>query len=133
MFRKIHSSVHVSQSLWEKITSQLNKVPTGTQKDWKKWRKTWQDLKKGAKAKDAAIRKHSRQTGGGPPTSMQLTEVDNEVLQLIPDVQKREVDYEVEEIFDLNEDINVVHPLSEGTIEISTSTEEVVAEEQVKY
>ncbi|XP_045462842.1 sarcolemmal membrane-associated protein-like isoform X2 [Harmonia axyridis] len=101
-------TIKSAQSLWEEITSRLNKVPNGTQKDWKRWRKTWQDLKKGAKMKDAARREYSRQTVGEPPTPVELIEVENKVIKIIPSDPTRTGDYiDVGEIFVFDEGINL--------------------------
>ncbi|XP_050501990.1 uncharacterized protein LOC126881655 [Diabrotica virgifera virgifera] len=76
-----------AQQLWEEITTNLNSVPNGQAKDWKKWRKTWQDIKKNAKAKNAAIKRHRNMTGGGPACSSSLSDQETEVLSMIGPMQ----------------------------------------------
>ncbi|XP_043467553.1 uncharacterized protein LOC122501854 [Leptopilina heterotoma] len=71
-----------AQKCWEEIATELNKVP-GAEKEWKQWRKAWQDMRYAAKAKNSAIKKSAKQTGGGPPTSQILTDTDQNVLSLI--------------------------------------------------
>ncbi|XP_011858776.1 PREDICTED: uncharacterized protein LOC105556303 [Vollenhovia emeryi] len=57
-----------TQKLWEEITTELHQIP-GAVKDWKQWRKTWQDMRSSTKAKSASIKNHAKQTGGGPVSS----------------------------------------------------------------
>ncbi|CAH0551753.1 unnamed protein product [Brassicogethes aeneus] len=58
-------------------------VVPGAKKDWKNWRKTWQDLKSRTKNKAGNIKKHARGTGGGPPCLETMTLVEDEVLEVI--------------------------------------------------
>lgn len=44
---------------------------------------TWQDIRTSTKAKNTLIKKHAKQTGGGPASSQVLTEIDQNVLALI--------------------------------------------------
>ncbi|CAH2088726.1 unnamed protein product [Euphydryas editha] len=55
-----------AQKEWEEIARVLNSIP-GANKDWKAWRKTWQDYMSKTKIKSAAINKVRSNTGGGPP------------------------------------------------------------------
>ncbi|XP_018397679.1 PREDICTED: uncharacterized protein LOC108781168 [Cyphomyrmex costatus] len=71
-----------AQKLWEKATDELHKIP-GAVKSWKQWRKTWQDIRSSTKAKNTLIKKHAKQTGGGPASNQVLTEIDQNVLALI--------------------------------------------------
>ncbi|XP_071582266.1 uncharacterized protein [Temnothorax nylanderi] len=71
-----------AQKLWEKVTAELHKIP-GAQKEWKQWRKTWQDMRSSTKAKNASIKNHAKGTGGGPASSQVLTETDQNVLALM--------------------------------------------------
>ncbi|KAF5276386.1 hypothetical protein FQR65_LT16353 [Abscondita terminalis] len=75
-----------AQQLWQHITINLNSVPNGAQKDWKQWRKTWQDIKKHAKAKAVAAKKHACGTGGGEP-SKPLSAIDMEIIEIINPTQ----------------------------------------------
>ncbi|CAH1183068.1 unnamed protein product [Ceutorhynchus assimilis] len=54
------------KNLWQEASVALNAVPSGGFKDWKQWRKIWQDLKTRTKVKEAAVRKYRTGTGGGP-------------------------------------------------------------------
>ncbi|KOB64884.1 Uncharacterized protein OBRU01_24219 [Operophtera brumata] len=42
---------------------------TGANKDWKTWRKAYQDMKTLAKKKFSMARRAANSTGGGPPPS----------------------------------------------------------------
>ncbi|KYQ49758.1 hypothetical protein ALC60_11160 [Trachymyrmex zeteki] len=44
---------------------------------------TWQDIRSSTKAKNTLIKKHAKQTGGGPASNQVLTEIDQNVLALI--------------------------------------------------
>lgn len=70
-----------ARALWEELTITLNSVPNGAKKDWRQWRKTWQDLKKHTKSKAATVRKHTQGTGGGGPAV--LSTIDGEILDLM--------------------------------------------------
>ncbi|XP_050516176.1 uncharacterized protein LOC126891040 [Diabrotica virgifera virgifera] len=83
-----------AQQLWEEITTNLNSVPNGQAKDWKKWRKTWQDMKKNATAKNAAIKRHRNMTGGGPTCSSSLSDQETWVLSMIGPMQTDEIGVE---------------------------------------
>ncbi|KMQ91027.1 hypothetical protein RF55_9154 [Lasius niger] len=54
-------------------------------KEWKQWRKTWQDYCSKTKAKSSKIKKYAQQTGGGPSlkTSEQLTPIEEQVLETL--------------------------------------------------
>ncbi|CAH1108132.1 unnamed protein product [Psylliodes chrysocephalus] len=80
-------TVKTDQQLWEEVTSLLNSVPNGQTKDWKKWRKTWQDLKKKTKAKKVAINRHLNMTGGDPSCSQNLDDMEMKVLGMMNPVQ----------------------------------------------
>ncbi|KAF5276387.1 hypothetical protein FQR65_LT16354 [Abscondita terminalis] len=80
-----------AQALWENLSSQLNSVPNGAVKDWRHWRKTWQDLKKNTKSKAVAAKKHASGTGGGEPYPS-LSETDNVVLSVITQTEISGVD-----------------------------------------
>ncbi|EFN80913.1 hypothetical protein EAI_11606, partial [Harpegnathos saltator] len=67
-----------AQKLWEKVTAELHEIP-GAQKEWKQWRKTWQDMRSSIKAKNILIKNHAKATGGGPASSQVLTEMDQNV------------------------------------------------------
>ncbi|CAH0564419.1 unnamed protein product [Brassicogethes aeneus] len=72
-----------ARTLWMSLSDSLNAIP-GAQKDWKQWRKAWQDLKGNAKKKGSALKTHFRQTGGGPPlTDIKITKEEQKVLDII--------------------------------------------------
>ncbi|CAI6372165.1 unnamed protein product [Macrosiphum euphorbiae] len=62
----------IAQQRWESIAVQLNSLP-GAEKDWHKWKKTWQDTRNITKSKAAAIKRHLGGTGGGPVAQLGLT------------------------------------------------------------
>ncbi|CAG9769693.1 unnamed protein product [Ceutorhynchus assimilis] len=70
-----------AEKKWIAITSKLNSIPGG-QKDWKQWRKTWQDIKSRTKTKKASINRYERGTGGGPPIQ-NITPVEEKVISVI--------------------------------------------------
>ncbi|KAF5271165.1 hypothetical protein FQR65_LT09062 [Abscondita terminalis] len=71
-----------AQKRWEAIATKLNAIPGG-QKDWKQWRKTWQDIKSRTKTKKAAMIRHSQGTGGGPVHVDTITPTEEKVLTII--------------------------------------------------
>ncbi|EZA52131.1 hypothetical protein X777_09140, partial [Ooceraea biroi] len=74
-----------AQKLWMTLAEDLYKIPNGAVKDWKQWRKTWQDLYGKTKAKHNQINKYTKGTGGGPSLSSteQLTSIEQQVLETI--------------------------------------------------
>ncbi|XP_051171341.1 uncharacterized protein LOC127288118 [Leptopilina boulardi] len=48
-------TVRDSQRLWQEVTQELHKIP-GPTKDWKQWRKTWQDLRSLAKCRGTGLK-----------------------------------------------------------------------------
>ncbi|CAH0562973.1 unnamed protein product [Brassicogethes aeneus] len=67
---------------WVEITEVLNSIP-GAIKDWRNWRKTWQDLRSRTKLKKSEINKHHGGTGGGPPTEKELTPSEISILDIV--------------------------------------------------
>ncbi|XP_031352680.1 uncharacterized protein LOC116177740 [Photinus pyralis] len=64
---------------WKTVAASLNS--TGRPyKDWKNWRKTWQDLYSRVKAKAARINRSTNQTGGGPPSDEKLTTFEQDIV-----------------------------------------------------
>ncbi|KAG5862632.1 hypothetical protein JTB14_004500 [Gonioctena quinquepunctata] len=55
----------------------------GANKDWKSWRKTWQDIRSRTKSKNSSYQKHKRGTGGGPYLENPNRPFDQEVLDTI--------------------------------------------------
>ncbi|XP_050310044.1 uncharacterized protein LOC126745999 [Anthonomus grandis grandis] len=74
-------SFKTAQALWIKLAGRLHSLP-GAHKDWKQWRKTWQDLKSKSKKKKTEIRNHQMGTGGGPAVA-DLNSYDEKILELI--------------------------------------------------
>ncbi|XP_046387576.1 uncharacterized protein LOC124157117 [Ischnura elegans] len=67
---------------WREVTVKLNACG-GAVKQWKEWRKTWQDIKTFTKAKVAALVREGGKTGGGPPSVDELTSYQRGVYQLL--------------------------------------------------
>ncbi|XP_044765607.1 uncharacterized protein LOC123321885 [Coccinella septempunctata] len=86
-----------AQALWEQVTNLLNCVPNGAVKPWSKWRKTWQDMKKNAKAKNASIKRYSAGTGGGPAPK-ELSEVDSDIVSMLSSNQLNGLEVEETEV-----------------------------------
>ncbi|XP_022160298.1 uncharacterized protein LOC111026509 [Myzus persicae] len=70
-----------AQKRWEEIANALNAMP-GAVKDWKKWRKTFQDNRTKTKTKKSAILAAQRSTGKNTPI-VPLTTLENDTLELI--------------------------------------------------
>ncbi|CAH1104536.1 unnamed protein product [Psylliodes chrysocephalus] len=69
-----------SENKWQKIAATVNAVP-GSQKDWKHWKKIWQDIRSKTKKRKA----HNQQicgTGGGQKV-VDITDTDEQILELI--------------------------------------------------
>ncbi|CAH0558662.1 unnamed protein product [Brassicogethes aeneus] len=71
-----------ARKMWEELTNNLNAVP-GATKDWKKWRKTWHDMKAATKSKKSSIKRYTQCTGGGPSINTQLNTDDEKILDII--------------------------------------------------
>ncbi|CAH1116405.1 unnamed protein product [Phaedon cochleariae] len=67
---------------WEEITEILNSVP-GARKDWKQWRKTWQDFRSKTKKRKSEQIKYVHRTGGGPSYTEVLDDVEEKILSTI--------------------------------------------------
>nr|XP_012235043.1 PREDICTED: uncharacterized protein LOC105679549 isoform X1 [Linepithema humile] len=68
--------------LWQKITNILNSC-NGVSKDWKSWRKCWQDLRSRSKMKQSKINAEQRKTGGGSESHLKLSPIEEATLNLI--------------------------------------------------
>ncbi|KAK4882367.1 hypothetical protein RN001_005686 [Aquatica leii] len=75
-----------AQQLWMHISETLNAIPGG-RKDWKQWRKTWQDIHTKAKSKNTKLKQDHDRTGGGRPNDEILTEDDDKILSLMSPVE----------------------------------------------
>ncbi|KAG5862476.1 hypothetical protein JTB14_002355 [Gonioctena quinquepunctata] len=56
-----------AHGMWMEVSNTLNSLPVA-HKDWRQWRKAWQDMKVAAKKKNSQIKNFQRGTGGGPPS-----------------------------------------------------------------
>ncbi|KAK9680541.1 Myb/SANT-like DNA-binding domain [Popillia japonica] len=73
-----------AENLWVELAGVLNSMPD-SEKTWKNWRKTWQDLRSRTKTKVSSNRKAMRETGGGPLVETPLDAIE-EILQIIKPV-----------------------------------------------
>ncbi|KAF2901645.1 hypothetical protein ILUMI_04540 [Ignelater luminosus] len=71
-----------AQLKWEQLAATLNAIP-GAQKDWKKWRKTWQDMKKSVKTKQSDLIRYTIGTGGGEAAQEVLSEDELRVADIV--------------------------------------------------
>ncbi|XP_012543262.1 uncharacterized protein LOC105840755 [Monomorium pharaonis] len=69
--------------LWQDVTEILNAC-NRAEKNWKLWRKCWQDYRSRSKTKQAEINTERHKTGGGTQYSAVLTPSEEQVLELIP-------------------------------------------------
>uniref|UniRef100_A0A6P7HDD5 Regulatory protein zeste n=1 Tax=Diabrotica virgifera virgifera TaxID=50390 RepID=A0A6P7HDD5_DIAVI len=74
-----------AQNLWMHVAEHLNALP-GAKKEWKQWRKTWQDMKSTAKRKKTQLKNQLTATGGGPQQDIIITEEDDQILDLVGSV-----------------------------------------------
>ncbi|KAG5898286.1 hypothetical protein JTB14_008629 [Gonioctena quinquepunctata] len=71
-----------SHSKWQNIASILNSAKRS--KDWKQWKKSWQDLRSITKKKKSEQIEHARgASGGGPPLSSKFGITDELILSTI--------------------------------------------------
>ncbi|KAF5298644.1 hypothetical protein FQR65_LT19600 [Abscondita terminalis] len=94
-----------AQQLWKNIETELNAI-TGTKKDWKQWRKTWQDFHSKTKIKSCKIKKHRMATGGGPQIKEELTNTEEELLNIISSVEVNGDDNVSESATEFHHDFN---------------------------
>ncbi|KAJ8911762.1 hypothetical protein NQ315_008814 [Exocentrus adspersus] len=71
-----------AELLWCQLSEVLNSMP-GPKKEWKAWRKTWQDLRSRTKTKNSRIAKYAEGTGGGPPDTSNLSHTEQEIMSLV--------------------------------------------------
>ncbi|XP_071651737.1 uncharacterized protein [Temnothorax longispinosus] len=81
-FSKTFTVDHAAK-LWQEIAEILNAC-NGAEKNWKAWRKCWQDFRSRSKSKQGEINVHRRQTGGGELCTTVLTPDEEKVMSLIP-------------------------------------------------
>ncbi|KAG5879573.1 hypothetical protein JTB14_017550 [Gonioctena quinquepunctata] len=71
-----------AQGMWMEVSNTLNSLP-GAHKDWRQWRKAWQDMEVAAKKKKQPNKKFQRGTGGGLPILPPLNENEEAIVQMI--------------------------------------------------
>ncbi|KAK4884227.1 hypothetical protein RN001_000498 [Aquatica leii] len=71
-----------AENEWQLIADSLNCM-LGGQKDWKGWRKAWQDFYSRTKVKLAKNRKEAQATSGGVPHLSTMTDVEEDILDII--------------------------------------------------
>ncbi|KAK4887353.1 hypothetical protein RN001_003624 [Aquatica leii] len=71
-----------AENEWQLKADSLNSMPEG-QKDWKGWRKAWQDFRSRTKVKLTKNRKEAQSTGGGVPHLSTMTDVEEDILDVI--------------------------------------------------
>ncbi|CAG9826614.1 unnamed protein product [Diabrotica balteata] len=72
-----------AQTMWQTLSQILNALP-GAKKEWKQWRKTWQDMKSNTKRKNTKIKNSQVETGGGPPIKdVKMTEEDLKIIEIL--------------------------------------------------
>uniref|UniRef100_A0A6P7GML2 Regulatory protein zeste n=1 Tax=Diabrotica virgifera virgifera TaxID=50390 RepID=A0A6P7GML2_DIAVI len=109
-----------AQSQWNQIANVLNSCGDGANKDWKPWRKTWQDIRSRTKVKSVQYKKHAQGTGGGPPIKEEKP-FEKEVMETItvislagqPNIAESATNFDVQELevdnLLSNDQQNVVH------------------------
>ncbi|KAK3910208.1 Cyclic pyranopterin monophosphate synthase [Frankliniella fusca] len=69
--------------LTKEFSDKLNAVADGATKTPDKWMKSWQDWKSDVKKKAGKIKRHFTGTGGGPPCRLQLTPLEEQVIEIM--------------------------------------------------
>ncbi|XP_029158568.1 uncharacterized protein LOC114943742 [Nylanderia fulva] len=69
--------------MWTAISQSLNATGNGPQKQGKEWQKTWRDWKSNVLKKCAQNKSYAGGTGGGPPKILKLTELEENLLEII--------------------------------------------------
>ncbi|KAJ8964899.1 hypothetical protein NQ314_004538, partial [Rhamnusium bicolor] len=67
---------------WTELATILNSIP-GANKNWKQWRKTWQDMRCRTKSKASKNKINREGTGGGPFIEDSLTKVEEDIIDII--------------------------------------------------
>ncbi|CAG9831579.1 unnamed protein product [Diabrotica balteata] len=116
-----------AQNKWQGIANVLNSCGDGANKNWRAWRKTWQDIRSRTKAKNGQLKKHAQGTGGGPPIE-KANPFEQEVLETItvislagqPDIVESEAN------FCFNEEENLTdHQLKPDAVDTTDTIEEL--------
>ncbi|TGZ49471.1 hypothetical protein DBV15_11972 [Temnothorax longispinosus] len=69
--------------MWTSITISLNATGNGPQKQAKEWQKTWRDWKSNVLKKCAQNKSYAGGTSGGLPKVLQLTELEESLLEIL--------------------------------------------------
>jgi hypothetical protein len=72
----------VKEMAWQAITQEVS-AASGISRTSEEVKKKWAAIKTATKSKVASNRKSVRKTGGGPPDDLELTTVEENVLELI--------------------------------------------------
>ncbi|CAL1681386.1 unnamed protein product [Lasius platythorax] len=73
----------ILNDMWIAIATSLNATGNGPQKQPKEWQKTWRDWKSNVLKKCAQNKSYAGATGGGPPKVLKLTELEENLLEII--------------------------------------------------
>ncbi|GBP41303.1 hypothetical protein EVAR_33031_1 [Eumeta japonica] len=68
---------------WAELANLLNSQGSGCTKTVEKWKKFWADLKSKTKKKAATLRIHSSGTGGGPPSKVKLSTIEERIMAVL--------------------------------------------------
>ncbi|XP_072377501.1 uncharacterized protein [Diabrotica undecimpunctata] len=71
-----------AQMLWQQLATKLNSVP-GSRKDWRQWRKTWQDIRTKTKYKQASIYKLNIESMKANIPIESLTPIEERIVTII--------------------------------------------------
>ncbi|KAJ3621290.1 hypothetical protein MTP99_003442 [Tenebrio molitor] len=92
---------------WKKISNTLNSMG-GAEKEWKMWRKIWEDLRSRTKTKISGNKLKANKTGGGSSQEEQLSNIEEDILDIIKTVSVE--GHNVEEsttAFDFGEEMDI--------------------------
>ncbi|KAL0818777.1 hypothetical protein ABMA28_008104 [Loxostege sticticalis] len=74
-----------TRDLWQDLANNLNACG-GTVKTVKQWQRHWLNLKYITRKKLVEMGRHARGTGGGPPSKLRLTPVEEKVMRILGEV-----------------------------------------------
>ncbi|XP_071652728.1 uncharacterized protein [Temnothorax longispinosus] len=77
------SNKKILDDMWTSITISLNATGNGPQKQAKEWQKTWRDWKSNVLKKCAQNKSYAGGTSGGLPKVLQLTELEESLLEIL--------------------------------------------------
>lgn len=121
-----------AQTKWMELSDILNSMP-GVFRDWKGWRKTWQDTKSRTKQKASQSKKYVCGTGGGPYLSeTELTQDDQNILEIIKPVSvdghRGAQESDTSFLFDLVDDNIVVFEQADTVVSKEDNPRETLTE-----